>query len=272
MKAFNWVLCALATIALLLSAPGRTRANDTATSPVLQLVPRIHAAYPHDREAFTQGLLWDGHHLLESTGLNGRSSVRRVDLTTGLVLQKFPLEDRHFGEGLTLHGGRLYQITWRTGTCIVYDPETFAVLQTHEYRGEGWGLANNGTHLLMTDGSHLLQFRDPETFEIVRVLPITNRGRNERGLNELEFVDGFLWANVFMTDRIVKIDLASGRVVAEVNAAGLLAAEDRQGVDVLNGIAWKPETRRFLITGKLWPRLFEVEFVAAPVAKAGAEH
>ncbi len=217
--------------------------------------------HPHDPRAFTQGLLWHGGKLYESTGLEGRSSVRRVDLATGAVEARTDVDETFFAEGLARVGDTLVQLTWQNERALVYDLTTLQKTAEHRYEGEGWGLCYDGTHLVMSDGSDRLRFRDPATFEVVREVRVTRIGRPLRSLNELECVDGKVWANVWQRNELVRIDPGTGRVEAIVDAGGLLTAAERRSADVLNGIAWLPETRRFLLTGKLWPASFEVEFV-----------
>lgn len=222
---------------------------------------RVVERRPHDTSAFTQGLLWHESELYESTGLEGESTVRRVDLATGEVRQRIDLPGDFFAEGLALVGDRLFQITWQDGKAFVYDRRTFEKVAEHSYEGEGWGLCWDGTDLVMSDGSDRLFFRDPETFAVRRTVRVTKVGRPLRYLNELECVDGKVWANVWQRDEIVRIDPTSGVVEATVDASGLLTPEERRRTDVLNGIAWIPERRRFVITGKLWPWTFEVELI-----------
>ncbi len=243
---------------------GRPRgASLRAGSGVARLRVQVLDRRPHDREAFTQGLLWHGGKLYESTGLRRRSSLRRVDLASGKVLQRKDLEPRFFGEGLAWARGELVQLTWTSGKALRWDPADFRLLGTFDYAGEGWGLCFDGQQLVMSDGSAWLTFRDPATFRPLRRVRVTLSGRPVRRLNELECVEGSVYANVWTTDRIVRIDPDSGRVTALVDASGLLGEQERRGADVLNGIAWVPETERFLLTGKNWPWLFEVRFVDA---------
>ena len=221
---------------------------------------RVVNAYPHDRRAFTQGLAYADGALYEGTGLKGRSTLRRVDLETGEVLQAVALAPRHFGEGIAVVGGRVYQLTWRTRTCFVYDRRTFRRLAAFRYPGEGWGLTTDGSRLVMSDGTDRLSFRDPGTFAEVGAVEVRDGGAPVPYLNELEWVGGEVWANVWPTDRIARIDPATGGVTGWVDLAGLLPREDRRPrVDVLNGIAHDPATGRVFVTGKRWPRLFEIE-------------
>lgn len=233
--------------------------------PAKRLVPRVHAEHPHDTEAFTQGLLLHDGQLYESTGLHGSSSLRRVDPASGEVLQRIDLEERYFGEGLALVGDRLIQLTWRAGEAFVYDLESFEPLDGFTYQGQGWGLCYDGARLVMTDGGSTLEFRDPETFEPIGEVEVTLDGAPMPNLNELECVGNRVWANVWLTDTIVEIDPESGMITSVVNAAPLkvAAAIEFPGLEVMNGIAHDPESGRFFVTGKLWPIIFEVDFVPA---------
>ncbi len=224
----------------------------------------VLAIHPHDPAAYTQGLVWHGKDLYESAGQYGQSSLRRVDPVSGIVRQQIALEPRYFAEGLALVGERLIQLTWREGTAPVYDRATFKHLADFHYDGEGWGLCYDGRRLVMSDGSDRLFFRDPKTFVVQGSVAVTRDGVPVPQLNELECVGGMVWANVWQTDDILRIDPATGRVTGVAQATGLLTAEDRAaGAEVLNGIAYDPATQRFWITGKLWPKMFEVRFVPA---------
>ena len=235
---------------------------DSVASPPELLRANVVRRFPHDTEAFTQGLLWHEGHLYESTGLRGRSSLRKVALESGEVLERRDVDRAHFAEGLALVRDRLIQLTWRNGVAHEWSLEGLRHRRTFQYEGEGWGLCYDGRHLVMSDGTARLTFRDPSTFRQVRQVTVRNEGRAVADLNELECVDGAVWANVWQRDEILRIDPASGRVTAVVDASGLLTDEEAMDTDVLNGIAQIPGTDRFLVTGKLWPRMFEVRFVA----------
>ncbi len=258
------------------AAAGRTplRVQQTATplpDPIPTLYPLPLNQYPHDPDSWTQGLLLYNGLFYESAGLYGSSDLREVDPATGEVLRSVPVADEYFAEGLALipdaegTGGRLIQLTWREGVAFVYDLASFEQTGTFTYDGEGWGLCYDGAVLWMSDGSASLFQRDPESFELLDETPVTLDGAPVDRLNELECVGDFVYANVWQTDAIVQIDKRSGQVVAVIDATRLFPFEERQqiGADVLNGIAYDAENEVFFITGKLWDRLFEVQFVEA---------
>lgn len=224
---------------------------------------RVLETYPHDPNAYTQGLVFIDGTLYEGTGEWGESELRRVDLETGEVLESHPLDDEYFGEGIVVMGDRIYQLTWKAGVAFVYDRETFERLETFTYTGEGWGLTTDGERLIMSDGSDRLVFRDPETFEALGSVEVRDAGQPVTRLNELEYIDGEVWANVYQTDWIARIDPATGDVTGWIDMRGLKPAGDPrwEHVDVLNGIAWDPESGRLLVTGKDWPAMFEIELV-----------
>jgi glutaminyl-peptide cyclotransferase len=229
-----------------------------------RLKVKVLSTRPHDPGAFTQGLVLDGNTLFESTGLNGKSSLREVDPRTGKVKRKLDVPSEFFAEGLALVDGRLIQLTWQEEKAFVYNRADFQKVAEFRYDGEGWGLSWDGVRLVMSDGSDRLTFRDPKTFAVQSILNVTLAGKPARELNELECVDGVVYANVWQTDDILRIDPRDGRVTAVIDASGLLTPEERRQTDVLNGIAWNPKTKTFLITGKNWPKMFEVQFVPAP--------
>lgn len=218
--------------------------------------------FPHDTTAYTQGLLYVDGQLYESTGQLGRSQVRRVDLETGRVQASVRLPNDRFGEGLTLLGGKLYQLTWQTNVGYVYEAETLALVDSFAYDGEGWGLATDGTSLIMSDGTANLRYLDPETFEVTQEVAVHDQGSALTSLNELEYIDGVLYANIYQSDRMVRIDPRTGEVQAWYNLRGLLPTEERsRTTDVLNGIAYHDGTGNLLVTGKFWPALFEIRLV-----------
>lgn len=216
---------------------------------------------PHDRGSFTEGLVVAGGKLYEGSGLRGQSTLREVDLRTGAVTRSVALDARYFGEGIAVVDDRVVQLTWQEHTALVYRLSDFRQVATFTYDTEGWGLCDDGTRLVMSDGTSQLYFRNRSSFAVVGRVTVTNNGVPIDQLNELECVDGQVYANVWQTDTIVRIDPASGKVTAQIDAAGLLSANEMSGVDVLNGIAHDPSTKTFLLTGKYWPTLFEVRFV-----------
>lgn len=224
---------------------------------------QIINSYPHDPNAFTQGLVYVDGVLYESTGIKRTpSSLRQVDLVSGEVTQFLDVGSDFFAEGLVLWQDRLIQLTWQNQVAFVYDKESFELLDTWEYETEGWGITHNGRCLIMSDGSDTLYFRDPDTFAEVGRITVQDQNGPVRLLNELEFINGELWANIWQTNRIVRIDPTTGQVVGNVDLTGLLdPATLTQPADVLNGIAYDGENGRLFVTGKLWPTLFEIELV-----------
>jgi len=223
---------------------------------------RVVQTYPHDRNAFTQGLIYEDGILYEGTGLRGRSSLRKVALASGEVLQYRALAPEYFGEGITIWGQDLIQLTWQSRTGFVYDKDSFVQERIFHYPTEGWGLTHDGQKLIMSDGTATLYFWDPETLaEIGRVQVHDEQGPVVR-LNELEYVQGEVWANVWQTDRIARVNPETGQVTGWIDLSGLLTPEDRNPpVDVLNGIAYDAQDDRLFVTGKLWPKLFEIELL-----------
>ena len=244
--------------------PGATEAEATAETPPVHSYTIINA-YPHDRQAFTQGLVLDQGILYEGTGLRGRSSLRRVDLTTGRVLQLRALPAQFFGEGITVFGPHIIQLTWQSQVGFVYDKTNFTLLRTFTYPTEGWGITHDGQRLIMSDGTSTLYFLDPATLGEIGQLHVQDDSGPVVRLNELEYVQGSIYANIWQTDRIARIDPESGQVTAWIDLAGLLPLEDRvEQVDVLNGIAYDADQDRLFVTGKLWPKLFEIQIHPTP--------
>lgn len=215
--------------------------------------------YPHDPTAFTQGLVIIDGRLFESAGRYGQSSLREVDLESGRVLRRHDVEAKYFAEGLTAWRDSLVQLTWTAGAAFVYDRASFKLLRTHQYPGEGWGLTHDGRRLILSDGSPDLRFLDPETFEETGRVTVRDNGSPLEEINELEYVRGEILANVWETDRIARINPSSGEVTGWIDLAGLLApGEVTSHEAVLNGIAYDAARDRLFVTGKLWPKLFEI--------------
>jgi glutamine cyclotransferase len=217
-------------------------------------------SFPHDRGAFTEGLVFWHGSLFESTGLNGQSDLREVDLASGKVLRKVPLSAEFFGEGLALLGHNAYQLTWQNHEAFRYNLADFKVEKIFSYTGEGWGLTTDGSSLIMSDGTSQIRFLDPATFNVQRTLNVLLAGSPVKELNELEFIKGEIYANIWQTNYIVRIDPKTGFVVGVIDFTGLLAPEDRApDTDVLNGIAYDAEHDRLFVTGKHWPKIYEVK-------------
>ena len=224
---------------------------------------RVINTLPHDPNAFTQGLVYADDIFYEGTGRNGQSSLRKVEPTTGAVFQQHNLDEQYFGEGIALFGDKIYQLTWQSNTGFIYDKATFAELSRFAYPTEGWGITDNGSELIMSDGTATLYFWDPETLQETRRLEVLYQGEPLVRLNELEYFDDAIWANVWQTDAVVRIDPTTGVVNGLVDLRGLLdyAPAFTTPVDVLNGIAYDETTGRLFVTGKLWPAVFEIELV-----------
>lgn len=231
------------------------------TSTVLAAVPvrqaEVVAVYPHDADAFTQGLVIDKGMLFEGTGQLGASSLRRVDLDSGEILQRKNLGTRYFGEGITILNKRIYQLTWQTHLGFVYDQDSFEQLQTFFIPGEGWGLTDDGEALILSDGTATIYFIDPLTFKEIRRINVTEAGMPLDRLNELEYINGEIWANVWYTNFIVRIDPQTGVVNSKLDLTELNQQQSRD--DVLNGIAWDEQAQRLFVTGKLWSQLYEIK-------------
>ena len=256
----RWVVWAvvlgLAVLAVGLAAWPQLGARREAVSGF-----EVVAAYPHDSNAFTQGLAIEAGQLYEGTGQYGASTVRRVDLKTGRPDKQRALNQNYFGEGIAILGGSLYQITWQNGVVVVYDLETFEVQRTMQYAGEGWGLTHDGKELIMSDGSATIRFRDPQTFAVTREIEVRNDGVPLPKLNELEYIDGEIWANIWYDDRIARISPANGEVLGFIDFTTLYPQSARGSEAVLNGIAYDAAAKRLYVTGKNWPQLYEIRVV-----------
>jgi len=231
-------------------------------SDIPQYGYQVVHTYPHDPTAYTQGLLYLDGFLYEGTGEYSRSSIRKVRLETGEVLQKRSIADAYFGEGIVNWNGRLIEITWQTNIGFVYDLASFQPEREFHYQGEGWGLTQDGKRIIMSDGTAHLRFWDPETLRETGSVAVTADGEPVPEINELEWVKGEVYANIYTTDRIARINPATGKVVGWIDLTGLLSPADRTGdTDVLNGIAYDAKTDRLFVTGKNWPKLFEIRLV-----------
>ncbi len=268
----SWGRRALISVILALVACAKHPADKPASIPPLpplaaggqapaavRYTYEVVAVWPHDRSAFTQGLVFRNGVFLESTGLNGESTLREVDVETGRVLKQVRLPREDFAEGLAVVGSRAFQLTWQNHKVFVYAVDTFQRSGEFAYAGEGWGLATDGRQLILSDGTNRIRFLDPETFAVVRTIDVAMEGQPLAQLNELEYINGGIFANVWQTDLVVRIDPASGLVRGVIDFAGLLSPLDRRrDTDVLNGIAYDASTDRLFVTGKRWPSVFEV--------------
>ena len=247
------------TIVSLNCQPADTASKTDIGRPAPTYTYEIVHTYPHDPDAYTQGLIFDNGQLLESTGRNGKSSLRRVELQTGKVLQQVVVPEEYFAEGIALLHEKIYQLTWQHQLCFVYDHQTFKKLGQLSYDGEGWGLTTDGHSLILSDGTSHLRFLTPDNFNVTRTLEVLDGNEPVKELNELEYVKGQIYANVWHKQRIAIIDPKTGKVISWLNLDGLLPpneVSDEEGV--LNGIAYDEKTDRLFVTGKLWPKLFEI--------------
>lgn len=258
----RWARAIAIAGALCVSLTGAGCADSATTTPARALATR-----PHDSSAFTEGLLVSQGMFYESTGNYGRSDVRRVDPVSGRILARHALPAGYFGEGLARIGDRLYQLTWKSGTGFIYDADTLRPTGQFHYHGQGWGLTRCGEQLVMSDGSDTLRVVDPTSFDVQRRIRVLDRGHPVTHLNELEAIDGLIWANVWLTDSIVRIDPANGHVVDRIDASALADAMP-DSADVLNGIAYDADRERVYITGKYWPTLFRIAQPAWPERSA----
>lgn len=217
--------------------------------------------FPHDKSAFTQGLIYHNNVLYEGTGQRGASSLRKVTLENGVVQQMHHLEDQFFGEGVTILNNRIYQLTWQSNVGFIYDLESFSFQEKIYYPTEGWGLTTDGEHLILSDGSETLYWYDPASFSEMSSLVVRDNGNPVKGLNELEYINGQIFANVYPTDYIVRIDAKSGEVTGWLDCSNFLTPSERRYTDVLNGIAWNPDNGHLFLTGKYWPLLYEIRLL-----------
>ena len=232
-----------------------------AQSPVVQYTYDVVNVYPHDPTAFTEGLQYYKGDLYESTGLEGQSSMRRVELATGKVLQKTDVDPKYFGEGFVISGDKVIQLTYTTQIGFIYDLKTLSQTGTWNYQGEGWSLTTDGTNIIMSNGTERLKYLDPSTLSVVKTLDVQQSGLPVEYINELEYINGEIWANIWRTDSVIRIDPATGNIKGWIDLSGLLSPLERnsKNVDVLNGIAYDQEHDRIFVTGKNWPKLFEIK-------------
>ena len=216
--------------------------------------------FPHDRNAFTQGLVFQQGTFYESTGLNGASSLRLVDPLSGTVLKKVDVASQFFAEGMTIYNNKIYQLTWLSHKGFIYDLNSFEKIGEFSYDGEGWGLTNNEKFLIMSDGTNVIRFLDPDTLQTKKTISVFSNGQPLMRINELEFINGEIFANIWQTDMVVRINPRNGKILGWIDLSGLLSPEDRDGhVDVLNGIAYDQASERLFFTGKLWTKIFEIK-------------
>lgn len=250
----------VALVALVSCGGAPKRGTSSAVAEPAYYTYEVVAAYPHSTTSYTQGLEFYDGVMWEGTGEYGHSRLLRTDFTTGRILKERKISDEEFGEGITILGDKLYQLTWLNGKLHIYDRRTLRHLATHTYKGEGWGLTNDGERLYMSDGTHVIRILDAETLNETRRFGVTLRGRSLRYLNELEWIDGRIWANVYTTNQIVIINPESGVVEGIIELSGILPEEERTPTtDVLNGIAYDKATKRIFVTGKNWSKLFEIK-------------
>ncbi len=233
---------------------------------------KVVNTYPHDQSAFTEGLVFEDGVLYEGTGLRGYSNLRRVKLETGEILQICELPPQFFGEGVTVYGNKIIQLTWQSHIGFIYDKYSFKLLQEFNYPDEGWGIAHDGKHLIMSDGTATLHFLDPETFEEISQIEVSANNTPVTRINELEYIQGEIYANIWQTERIARIDPLTGQVIGWIDLKGILSPEDgSETVDVLNGIAYDLKNSRLFVTGKFWPKLFEIELIRQGTAESKGE-
>ena len=265
-KIFLFILICTSLVVMSSCAPATpahsiiTNVSKAVVQPIETYTYTIVDSWPHDAAAFTQGLVFEDGILYESTGLFGESSIRIVDLETGSVQSKTDVAAEHFAEGLTKLNGKLYQLTWQSNKGFIYDENSLELIGEFSYQGEGWGLTDDGQSLIMSNGSNVISFHDPETFEIQRTIEIFDNGTPVTALNELEYINGKIYANIWHNDRIVQVSAQTGKILGWIDLTNLLPAEQRQNPEaVLNGIAYDQGTDRLFVTGKLWPTIFEID-------------
>ncbi|MBI4748076.1 MAG: glutaminyl-peptide cyclotransferase [Acidobacteria bacterium] len=265
MRTAVFVCCLMLSVLALPVSTQRTvvaKAIQSSTIPTYGY--EVVNTYPHDTQAFTQGLFFFRNKMYESTGLNGRSSLRFVELKTGTIRKKIDVEPQYFAEGMTVIGNQIFQLTWLSEKGFVYERKTMKLIKEFSYTGEGWGLTFDGTSLILSDGTNAIRFLDPETFEVKRTIHVfanNTPGAPLRNLNELEYIEGEIFANIWLTDQIVRIDPETGKILGMIDLKNLLTPQERASSDVLNGIAYDTRKKRLFVTGKFWPKLFEIKLI-----------
>lgn len=238
--------------------------NLTVLAVNLEQIPKLKYkvlnTYPHDPQAFTQGLEIYKDNLYEGTGLYGRSSLRKIKLASGKILKEINLNNNFFGEGITILNNKIYQLSWNENTAFVYDLN-FNLIHKFKYQGEGWGLTNDNTNLIMSNGSKYLFFRNPKTFNIIKKIAVHNNNNEIKNINELEYLNGFVYANIWQTDYIIKINVDNGKIKSYLDLKNILNQDYDKKINVLNGIAYDKKNNSFLVTGKLWPKIFRIKII-----------
>ena len=259
----HWYSISLLLLLLLLPF-NLCQAQNTDSGDIPVYTYFIVNSFPHDHEAYTQGLIYSDGYLYESTGKRGESTLRRTDLKTGAVLQWHNLAENLFGEGITLFNNQIIQLTWESYIGYIYDKDSFTVLEEFYYNTEGWGITNDGSRIIMSDGSATLYYLEPETYAVVDQIEVTANDIPIRNLNELEYVKGEIYANVMPSNRIARINPETGKITGWIDLSGILQTlKQNYAVDVLNGIAYNPEEDRLFVTGKLWPKVYEIKVIPA---------
>lgn len=262
MKHYGFLLTALGFLLIGCNNSENSSTPETPASSVPLSTPSVVSTLPHDTSAFTEGLEFYDSTLLESGGNYGRSKLFQYDPKTGKVLKQVKLEDKYFGEGITVLHDTLYQLTWKEGVAFLYDVKTFKKIKELPFKGEGWGMTNDGKNLIVSNGSSSLYYYEPGTLKLLKVVNVTENGTAVPNVNELEYIDGYVYANQWQYDYIVKIDPSSGNVVAKYDLGGLHDSVKKidPNADVLNGIAYNRSTKKFYVTGKNWPQMYEIQF------------
>lgn len=244
--------------------PKYQEAQQTSNNNSNTYKAEILETFNHNPDYFTQGFEIHNGFIYEGTGLNGKSSLLKWDFKTGEVVKSVKLDDKYFGEGITVFKDKIFQITWTSGVCFVYDAKTFKKLKSFDYTGEGWGLTNDDKNLIMSDGTNMIKFLNPDNFSIVKTIAVTDNGAPINNLNELEYIDGEIWANIWMQSKIVVINPETGNITKWIDLSELMSTlEAGEKADVLNGIAYDKQSKKIYLTGKNWKNVFSVKLVKA---------